>query len=114
MFQEAVATAHDVKTAVVGAKYFLLCEWLDMTPISTAATDIDEVLLLRKSRRIGAQIRGKFASYAGRKSARPEYERFLRAHPFASDVFERFLTHVSELLLNTDPIERDVLEHGYF
>lgn len=26
MFQEAVATAHDTKSAVTGAKYFLLCE----------------------------------------------------------------------------------------
>ena len=32
MFQEACATAHDVKSAVVGSRYYLLCEWLDMTP----------------------------------------------------------------------------------
>lgn len=32
MFQEACATARDTKLAVPGARYFLLCEWLDMTP----------------------------------------------------------------------------------
>ena len=32
MFQEAAATALDVKLAVPGAKYYLLCEWLDMLP----------------------------------------------------------------------------------
>ena len=52
MFQEAVATAHDVKSAVPGAKYFLLCEWLDMTPTSSAPTDIEEVIILRKARRL--------------------------------------------------------------
>lgn len=36
MFQEACATAHDVKAAVSGAHYYLLCEWLDMAPLSTA------------------------------------------------------------------------------
>lgn len=43
MYQEASATAHDIKLAVTGAKYYLLCDFLDMTPISTATTDIDEI-----------------------------------------------------------------------
>lgn len=30
MFQEAAATALDVKSAVPGANYYLLCEWLDI------------------------------------------------------------------------------------
>lgn len=48
MFQEAAATAHDVKLAVTGAKYYLLCDFLDMTPISTATTDIDEIFDFKK------------------------------------------------------------------
>ena len=51
MFQEASATAHDIKQAVTGAKYYLLCDYLDMTPISTTTTDIDEILILRKAKR---------------------------------------------------------------
>ena len=43
MFQEAAATALDVKSVVPRARYYLLCEWLDMTPISTTTTAIDEV-----------------------------------------------------------------------
>jgi hypothetical protein len=35
MFQGACATAHDVKSSVSGARYYLLAEWLDMTPVST-------------------------------------------------------------------------------
>lgn len=40
MFQEAAATANDLKGALPNSRYFLLCEWLDMTPISTSATSI--------------------------------------------------------------------------
>src|SRR5438270_4208836 len=73
MFQEASATAHDVKSAVSGARYYLLCEWLDMTPVSTAATDVDEVIILRKSKRLGSNVRGKFSSVKGRKNYRAQY-----------------------------------------
>jgi hypothetical protein len=114
MFQEACATAHDVKTAVPGAKYLLLCEWLDMTPISTAGTDVDEVLILRKARRLGAQVRSAFATREGRMSRRADYETYLADHPFATDVFERFLTHIRALLEDRDLDEGDVLSRGYF
>jgi len=114
MFQEAAATAHDVKTAVPGAKYFLLCEWLDMTPVSTAATDIDEVLILRKSKRMGSHLRKRYGSAAGRKSAREEHELFLRSNPFAVPVFARFIGHIASMFEDTDPSEDSVLEKGYF
>nr|WP_322823290.1 Bpu10I family restriction endonuclease [Chloroflexus sp.] len=114
MFQEACATAHDVKTVVPGAKYLIICEWLDMIPVSTAGTDVDEVLILRKARRLGAQTRGLFASYAGRAAGRALYARYLNDNPFAVDVFERFLTHVRLLLEDRSPDERDVLARGWF
>jgi hypothetical protein len=114
MFQEACATAHDVKTAVPGAKYLLLCEWLDMTPISTSGTDVDEVLILRKAKRVGSQVRSAFATHVGRVAGRAEYARHLADHPFAIDVFQRFLTHVRGLLEDRDPDEGDVITRGYF
>jgi hypothetical protein len=114
MFQEACATAHDVKTAVPGAKYLLLCEWLDMTPISTAGTDVDEVLILRKAKRLGSQVRSAFSTREGRTSRRGDYAKYLADHPFASGVFERFLAHVRALLEDRDPHEGDVLGRGYF
>lgn len=114
MFQEACATAHDVKSAVAGAKYFLLCEWLDMTPLSTAATDIDEVIILRKAKRINSNVRSKFSTFAGRKANRAQYSQYLAEHPFANEMFERFIDHVRLLLKNDAPAERDVLDHGYF
>ncbi len=114
MFQEASATAHDVKAAVPGAKYYLLCEWLDMTPISTAPTDIDEVLLLRKAKRIGSQVRRHYATYSGRQKAREEYAEFLRDNPFAPDVFTRLVRHIESVLNDHAPEEGNVLNGGYF
>ncbi|MEM7532612.1 MAG: Bpu10I family restriction endonuclease [Chloroflexota bacterium] len=114
MFQEATATAHDTKSAVPGANYYLLCEWLDMTPVSTASTDIDEVLILRKAKRIPSNIRRHFSTVQGRADARNEFERFLTENPFEPDVFLRFVNHILSVLENEDPIEEDVLNTGYF
>jgi hypothetical protein len=114
MFQEACATAHDLKAAVPGAKYLLLCEWLDMAPISTTGTDVDEVLILRKAKRLGAQLRSAFSTRDGRAARRGDYERHLVGHPFATVVFERFLAHIRALLEDRDPDEGDVLVRGYF
>ncbi|MGO9212142.1 MAG: Bpu10I family restriction endonuclease [Terriglobales bacterium] len=114
MFQEACATARDTKLAVSGAKYYLLCEWLDMPPVSTAATDIDEIILLRKAKRLNSNIRNNFATFAGRKKFRDRYIEHLRQNPFRLEMFERFISHVESLLTDQAPEERDVLEHGFF
>lgn len=114
MFQEACATAHDTKIAVSGAKYYLLCEWLDMTPLSTAPTDIDEVIILRKARRLSANIRKDFNASAKRKLRRADYLKHLNANPLQPEMFKRFLTHIGQLLNNEAPIEKNVLELGYF
>lgn len=114
MFQEACATAHDTKCAVVGSKYFLLCEWLDMTPTSTAPTDIDEIILLRKAKRINSNIRAHFSTAAKRRIRRADYLKYLQDYPFRADMFKRFLNHVTELVRNEQPEEQNVLQQGFF
>lgn len=114
MFQEACATARDTKSAVPGAKYFLVVEWLDMTPQSTAPTDIDEVLILRKTRRIPANKRSSFSSVVGRRASRDQFVEFLSTNPFQPDVFGRLLQHIEGLLSDDAPVEVDVLKNGYF
>jgi hypothetical protein len=114
MFQEACATAHDVKAAVSGARYYLLCEWLDMTLLSTAPTDIDEVLILRKAKRINSNVRSKYSTYAGRRANRVAYVKYLTDHPFQVDVFVRVIDHIRSILRNEAPVEGDVLARGYF
>ncbi len=113
MFQETIATAHDLKVAVPGARYYVLCEWLDMTPISTRATDIDEVIILR-GKRLPSDTRSRFASGAVRKSQREWYETFLSENPVRLASMLRFTQHLRALFEATEPKEDAVLEKGYF
>jgi hypothetical protein len=112
MFQEASATALDLKSTVPMAKYILLCEWLDMTPISSSTTAIDEIIILRKAKRIGSGERQNYSSSAERKLKLKTCKDFIYSHPFATETFMRFINHIAEL---TDDIEENkILERGYF
>ena len=114
MFQEASATAHDIKQAVTGAKYYLLYDWLDMTPISTATTDIDEILLVRKAKRINSNVRKAYSTFSGRQRNREAYVKYLKDNPYAPDVFKRFIEHIFSQMQNEELIEESVLDIGYF
>ncbi|MBX9387423.1 Bpu10I family restriction endonuclease [Streptomonospora nanhaiensis] len=113
MFQEASATSHDLKVAVPAARYYLICEYLDMAPISTAGTDIDEVLILR-GKRLGSHKRKEYSSAANRKRLRSEYVDYLEANPIRYDVVQRFVDHLRSLFEAKDPNEEDVVAKGYF
>lgn len=114
MFQEACATARDLRIAVPGARYFMMCEWLDMTPVSTAPTDVEEVLILRRAKRVSSNIRKDFSDSTKRKEVASSYAAFLQANPFQPEVFARWIRHIEALLTDTDPVEGDVLQNGYF
>ena len=114
MFQEASATAYDLKLALPSSQYFLLCEWLDMTPISTAVTAIEEVIVLRKAKRMPANVRGNFATVGGRKQNRDRLVEHLDDHPFAPDAFRRFLSHTEHLLTADSDDEQQTLQRGWF
>lgn len=112
MFQEAAATALDLKTSVPSAKYYLLCEWLDMTPISSGTTAIDEVIILRKAKRLASNIRSNFNTVEGRKNSRHDFEEYLKAHPFSVEMFTRIANHILNLISLSS--EDDVLQKGHF
>ena len=114
MFQEASATARDLKIAIPRAKYFLLCEWLDMKPVSSSTTYIDKVLLLRKARRISANVRESFSTFKGRQEAKPYYLDYLNNNPYRVEIFEMFIGYIRQLLKNEPLDEQTVLERGYF
>ena len=114
MYQEASATAHDIKLAVTGAKYYLLCDFLDMTPISTATTDIDEILIVRKAKRISSNVRKEFSTFAERQANREWYTEYLTNNPYSASVFKRFVDHIFSQMKNEDLIEGSVLDLGYF
>jgi hypothetical protein len=113
MFQEAVATAHDLKSAILGARYYLLCEWLDMTPVSTRATDIDQAIILR-GKRLDSSARKHFASTSQRVARRDWYVSFLDANPIRTERVLLFVNHLRRLFSPETESEDAVLEKGYF
>lgn len=112
MFQEASATALDLKETVPCSKYLLLCDWLDMTPISTSTTAIDEIIILRKAKRISSSERQNFSVYEMRKRYFDSYKEFLESHPYQVSSFERFINHIKEIIIENS--ETEILERGYF
>ncbi|MEZ2418814.1 Bpu10I family restriction endonuclease [Luteibacter sp. RCC_6_2] len=115
MFQEASATASELKRAVPGSKYILLCEYLDMTPITTKLTSIDEVIVLRKAKRLASNVRAGFSTAAGRQAVRKNYEKFLESNPLHIECFARFIWHLSECFPEKEEDAEDVvLGRGYF
>jgi hypothetical protein len=96
MFQEASATALDLKSSVPTAKYLLLCEWLDMTPINSSTTAIDEIIILRKAKRIGSNERQNFSSSGERVIKLDTYKNFINSHPYMVDTFTRFIGHLND------------------
>lgn len=91
MFQEAVATSRDLKIAVPGSLYFLICEFLDMRPVSINSTQIDDVLIVRKSRRMSANMRQQYRTPESRREHRRAYAEYLDQSKYHADVFQRMI-----------------------
>ena len=114
MFQEASATARDLRLAFPNFRYILLCEWLDMTPINASVTAIEEVIILRKAKRLGADVRRRFSTVVGRTENRDIFRTHLTQHPLSASSFHRFLSYVERMLGDRDSSEHDVLDRGWF
>ena len=114
MFQEAVATSRDLKTAVPSSLYFLVCEFLDMTPVSLVVTHIDDVLIVRKAKRMSANLRQEFRTADERQARRAEYVRFLKSSEYCADVFQRMIDKIQLALDASAPETDDVLSRGHF
>lgn len=114
MFQEAVATSRDLKLAVPSSLYFLVCEFLDMTPRSTTATHIDDILIVRKAKRISSNVRQEYRTAKDRRTHRSEYVEFMKSAKYHADVFQRMIDKIQTMVDDTDPTSGNVLERGYF
>ncbi|MBO1347969.1 MAG: Bpu10I family restriction endonuclease [Hormoscilla sp. GUM202] len=114
MFQEAVATSRDLKIAVPGSLYFLICEFLDMTPVSIISTQIDDVLIVRKARRMSSNIRQEYRTPESRRLHRQEYIDFLDYSRYYGDVFQRMLDKIQALIDDASPSIDEVLNQGHF
>jgi DNA modification methylase len=114
MFQEAVATSRDLKIAVPASLYFLVCEFLDMTPLSITSTHIDEVLIVRKAKRMNSNVRQEYRTASDRKAHRSEYLEFLDSSKYHADVFQRMINKIQAMADDTNPSAGKVLSRGYF
>jgi hypothetical protein len=114
MFQEAVATSRDLKMAVPSSLYFLVCEFLDMTPVSITSTHIDDVLIVRKAKRMSSNVRQEYRSVKDRQAHRDEYIEFLKTSKYYPDVFQRMIDKIQNMADAADPGEDKVLKEGHF
>jgi hypothetical protein len=114
MFQEAVATSRALKMAVPSSLYFLICEFLDMTPISITSTYIDDVLIVRKAKRMSSNVRQEYLTAKARKTKRAEYANFIDSAKYYPDVFQRMIDKIKSVLDESDPQIGNVLAEGHF
>lgn len=115
MFNEAMETARALKQVVSGSRYLLICEWLDMVPIDTASTDIEEVIILRKASRLGSQVRKHFNTVESRAAKRQSFVDFYDAHPYRVECFAKVVEHMNKVYpVSIILDETAVLERGYF
>jgi len=114
MFQEAVATSRDLKIAVPSSLYFLVCEFLDMTPVSITSTQIDDVLIVRKTKRMSSNVRQEYRSAEARRKHRQAYVEFLESAKYYADVFQRMIDKIQSMVEETDPEADKVLKQGHF
>ncbi|MBK7543132.1 MAG: Bpu10I family restriction endonuclease [Candidatus Competibacteraceae bacterium] len=113
MFQEAVATSRDLKIAAPASLYFLVCEFLDMTPISITSTQIDDVLIVRKCKRMSSNVRQEYRDSDSRRVGQ-EYADFIDKSQYSADVFQRMIDKIQIVIDNTSPDIDKVIERGYF
>ena len=85
-----------------------------MTPISTTGTAIEEVILLRKAKRLPSNIRSSFSSFKGRSKSRTGFVKHLQESPFSVESFKRLTHNIHEILADDETDESQVLERGYF
>jgi hypothetical protein len=114
MFNEGLETSRALKQAVASARYLLICEWLDMRPIDTKLTSIDEAIILRY-RRLPSDFREQLDSVAGRRNVRTEFVEYLEDHPLKLEAFHRIVMHLNQVFPPSVELdESTVLERGYF
>jgi hypothetical protein len=88
MFQECAGTAARLKQGCPIAKYYALVEYLDMQPEDTRLTDIDNVFLLRKAKRL------PFDKRSNLEEVKAQHRNF----PVSSDVISMFVKEIQNFI----------------
>ena len=114
MFQEAVATSRDLKAAIPSSLYFLVAEFLDMTPVPIITTHIDDVLIIRKAKRMSSSLRQQYRTAKDRQRLRDEYVEFLNGSRYYADVFQRMIDKIQSAIGERSLAVDKVLQQGHF
>lgn len=104
MFQECAGTAGRLKQGCPIAKYYALVEYLDMLPEDCRLTEIDNVFILRKTKRLPVNKRPILA----------EVERQHRDFPIAKDVVWNFVQEMQNFVNAVWYDPKEALKRGSF
>ena len=104
MFQECSGTASRLKQGCPIAKYYALVEYLDMLPEDCRLTDIDNVFLLRKTKRLPVN----------KRPILEEVERQHKEHPIDKDVIWQFVQEIQHFVDSVWYDPGAALERGSF
>lgn len=104
MFQECAGTASRLKQGCPLSKYYALIEYLDMKPEDVRLTDIDNVFLLRKAKRLPYEKRSIF------EEVRDQH----KDNPISSDVMVKFVEEIQNFVNATWYDPDAALKRGSF
>jgi hypothetical protein len=104
MFQECAGTASRLKQGCPVAKYYTLVEYLDMQPEDTRLTDIDNVFLLRKAKRLPFEKRSKL------EEVKAQHADF----PISYEVVSMFVAEIQSFIDATWYDPEEAIERGSF
>ena len=104
MFQECAGTASRLKQGCPLSKYYALVEYLDMQPEDVRLTDIDNVFLLRKAKRLPFEKRGVY------EEVRDQH----RDYPISAEVMKMFVDELQEFISATWYDPQEALKRGSF
>ena len=88
MFQESAGTAARLKQGCPSSKYYLLVEYLDMTPEDSRLTEVNNVFLLRRARRL------PFEKRAMLQEVKNQHQQF----PIDSEIVWRFVQDIQNFI----------------
>jgi hypothetical protein len=104
MFQECSGTAGRLKEGVPYAKYYTLVEFLDMAPEDCKLTDIDNVFLIRKAKRLPYEKRNNIEEVSKQR----------KSNPISYEVMLSFVNEIRNFLSSTWYNPNEALPRGSF
>jgi hypothetical protein len=104
MFQECAGTAARLKQGCPIAKYYAMVEYLDMQPEDTRLTEIDNVFLIRKAKRLPFEKRSKL------EEVKAQHRNF----PISADVISMFVREIQSFIDSTWYNPEEALKRGSF